>query len=90
MLLNMTINFNRNRMYVLEKPLFEICCFYNGIAQIALDPPLPPLSKGQMWKKGPQTILASPYTPGQALGKKCPKPSWEAFTPTPAHEQCPY
>ena len=33
--------------------------FYVGIAQIALDPP--PLSNGQMWKKVPQTILASLY-----------------------------
>ena len=30
-----------------------------GIAQTALDPPL---SNGQMWKKVPQTILASLYT----------------------------
>ena len=27
----------------LGKPLFEMCCFYMGIVQIALDPP-PPLS----------------------------------------------
>ena len=34
---------------VLGKPLFEMCWFYMGIAQIALDPP--PLSNGLMWKK---------------------------------------
>ena len=56
----------------LEKPLFEMCWFYVGIAQIALDPPSP-LSNGQTWKKYvPQTILASPYTPGQS-GKKVPR-----------------
>ena len=43
------------------KPLFEMCWFYMGIAQIALD--TPPLSNGQTWKKAPQTILASLYPP---------------------------
>ena len=32
-----------------------------GIAQIALDPP--PLSNGQTWKKVPQAILVSLFTP---------------------------
>ena len=41
----------------------------------ALTPP------GKRGKKVPQTILLSPYTPGQTWEKKCPKPSWEAFTP---------
>ena len=33
------------------KPLFEMCWFYMGIAQIALDPRPPPLSNGQMCPK---------------------------------------
>ena len=31
--------------------LFEMCWFYMGIAQIALDPPAPPLSNEKTWKK---------------------------------------
>ena len=43
----------------LGKPLFEMCWFYMGIAQIALDPCV----KGaNVEKKVPQTILASLYT----------------------------
>ena len=41
-----------------------------GIAKIALDPPL--CQKGQRGKKVPQTILASPHTPGQMWGKSAP------------------
>ena len=47
-------------------PLFEMCfltTLYMGIAQIALDPP-PSVKRANM-KKVPQTILASPYTPGK-------------------------
>ena len=47
----------------LGKPLFEMCWFYMGIAQIALEPPLPPSVKRAN------------------VEKKCPKPSWQAFTP---------
>ena len=47
-----------------------MCCFYMGIAQIALDPPL--CQTGKRGKKVPQTILASPYTPRQC-GKKVPQ-----------------
>ena len=43
------------------KPPFEMCWFYMGSAQIALDL-LPPLSNGKTWKKVLQAILASPYT----------------------------
>ena len=64
-----------------------MCGFYMGIAQIALDPP--PLCQKGKREKVPQTILASPYTPGQC-GKKCPKPSWQAYTPLPPYGQCPY
>ena len=46
----------------LEKPLFEMCWFYMGIAQIALDPQ-PLCQPGKRGKKVPQTILASPYAP---------------------------
>ena len=35
-----------------------------GIAQIALEPPSPLFQTGKLGKKVPQTILASPYTPG--------------------------
>ena len=47
----------------LEKPLFEICLFYMGIAQIALEPPPPSVKRANMEKKVPQTILASLYNP---------------------------
>ena len=53
-----------------------------GIALIALDPPIPMVKRANVEKKVPQAVLASPYTPGQR-GKKCPKPSWQAFTPPP-------
>ena len=42
-----------------------------GIAQIALDPPTL-CQTCKRGKKVPQTILASPYTPGQR-GKKVPQ-----------------
>ena len=38
-----------------------MCCFYMGIAQIALDPPHPLCQKGKCGNV-PQTILASLYT----------------------------
>ena len=46
----------------LGESLFQMCWFYMGIAQIALDP-LPPSS----------VKLAN-------VKKKCPKPSWQAFS----------
>ena len=46
----------------LGESLFQMCWFYMGIAQIALDP-LPPSS----------VKLAN-------VEKKCPKPSWQAFS----------
>ena len=52
-----------------------MCWFYMGIAQTALDPP--PLC--QTGKTVLQTILVSPYNPGQMWEKKCSKPSWQAF-----------
>ena len=36
---------------LLGKPLFEICWFYMGIAQIALDPPSPLCQTGKCGKK---------------------------------------
>ena len=70
----------------LGKLLFEMCWFYMGIAQIALDPCVKganvekkvpqtilasPFTPRQRGKNVPQTLLASPYTPGQC-GKKMP------------------
>ena len=46
-------------MSLLGKPLFEMCWYYVGIAQVALDPS-PPLSNGQTWKRSAPAILASP------------------------------
>ena len=46
----------------LGKPLFEMCWFYMGIAQIALDPSSS-VKRANVGKKVPQTILASIYTP---------------------------
>ena len=56
-----------------ENDTFEMCWFFMGIFQIAIDPPPHLLLNGQTWKKVLQTILASPYTHGQR-GKKCPPP----------------
>ena len=56
----------------LGESLFQMCWFYMGIAQIALDP-LPPSS----------VKLAN-------VEKKCPKPSWQAFTPPLPYGQYPY
>ena len=44
----------------LGKPLFEMCWFYIGIAQIDLDPPFL-LSNGQIWKR------SAPNHPGKPL-----------------------
>ena len=58
---------------VLGKPLFEMCWFYMGIAQIALDPP-PSVKQANVEKKVSQTILASPYTPSpRQRGKRVPQ-----------------
>ena len=68
----------------LGKPLLEVCWFYMVIAQIALEPPPPLCQTRKRGKKVPQTILASPYLlPQPNVGKKCPKQSWQAFTPLP-------
>ena len=56
-----------------------MCGFYMGIAQIALDPP-PRFVKRANVKKVSQTILASPYTPGQIYANKMLQPSLQAFT----------
>ena len=53
-----------------------------GIAQIALDPH-PLLSNGQSWKKSAQTILTSPYTPGQMWEKSAPIHPGKPLHPTP-------
>ena len=52
----------------LGQPLFEMCWVYMAIAQIAQDPPLCQTDK--RGKKVFQTILASPYTPGQIYANK--------------------
>ena len=48
-----------------------MCWFYMGIAQIALDQP-PSVKRANVEKKVAQTIMASPYTPGQ-MWKKVPQ-----------------
>ena len=65
--------------WLLGQPLFEMCWVYMAIAQIAQDPPLCQTDKHE--KKFFQTILASPYTPGQTWGKKCPKQSCKPLHP---------
>ena len=52
------------------KPLFEMCGFYMGIAQIALDPrPLHSVNRANVDKKKvPETILTSLYTPPPLTG----------------------
>ena len=64
----------------LGKPLFEMCWFFMGIAQIVLDSP-PPLSNGQTWNKKYPKPSWQALTPQANVGKKCPKPSWQALTP---------
>ena len=63
---------------LLGKPLFQMCWFYMGIAQIALDPP-PLCQMGKHGKKVPQPSWQV-LTPLGSVGKKCPKLSWQAFT----------
>ena len=71
-----------------------MCWFYMGkdIAQIALDPP--PLSNGQTilaspytpsqtWEKSPPNHPGKPLRPHANVGKKCSKPSSQAFTSPP-------
>ena len=49
--------------YVKGKPLFEMCCFHMGIAQIALDPLGPPSVKRANVKKSAPDHPGKPYTP---------------------------
>ena len=101
----------RNGILIIEhghhgegKPLFEMCWFHMGIAQIALDPTHPPptpgypptpLSNRQMWKNNserPVDALAvkkmndwlthNLKSRDASASKKCPKPSWQAPSPT--------
>ena len=53
----------------LGQPLFEMCWVYMAIAQIAQEPP-PLCQTDKRGKKVFQTILASPYTPGQIYANK--------------------
>ena len=53
----------------LGQPLFEMCWVYMAIAQIAQETP-PLCQTDKRGKKVFQTILASPYTPGQIYAKK--------------------
>ena len=42
----------------------------------------PPLSNGQMWKKSAPNHPGKPLHPRATwIKRKCPKPSWQAFTP---------
>ena len=50
----------------------------------ALTPP------GTRGKKVPQTILASPYTPGKRRKKRAPNHPGKPLHPTPQCGQCPY
>ena len=58
----------KSMMTSVRKPLFEMCCFHTGIAQIALDPPTS-VKLVNMWKSAP-TILASLYIPQAKVDKK--------------------
>ena len=40
-------------MSLLGKPLFEMCWYYVGIAQVALDPSPPPVKRANVEKKRP-------------------------------------
>ena len=51
-------NFLASKSGIKGKPLFEMCCFHMGIAQIALDPPAL-CQTGKRGKKVLQTIQAS-------------------------------
>ena len=56
-------------MSLLGKPLFEMCWYYVGIAQVALDPSPPPCQTGKRGKEAPQpSWQAPPYT----TRKTCP------------------
>ena len=57
-----------------------MCWFYMGIAQIALDPPTL-CQTGKRGKKSAQNHPGKPLHPQANVGKMCPKPSWQAFTP---------
>ena len=59
------------------KPLFEMCWFYMGFAQIDLPTPL--VKRANVEKRVPQTILASPYTPGQIYAKNAPNHHCKPF-----------
>ena len=58
------------------------------IAQIAIDPP--PSVKRAIVEKSVQNHPYTILTPPGNVGKKCPKPSWQALTPPPPYRQCPY
>ena len=70
------------------KPLFEMCWFYMGIAQIALDLP-PSVKRANVGKSAPDHP-GKPFHPRAMWEKKCPKPSRQAFTPSCPYGQCPY
>ena len=53
---------------LLGKPLFQMCWFYMGIAQIALDPSL---SNRQMWGKSAPNYPGKPLYPPPSYGQ-CP------------------
>ena len=50
---------------LLGKPLFQMCWFYMGIAQIALDPSL---SNRQMWGKSAPNYPGKPLHPPLLMG----------------------
>ena len=50
-------------MSLLGKPLFEMCWYYVGIAQVALDPSPPPCQTGKRGKEAPQPSWQAPLTP---------------------------
>ena len=56
----------------LEKPLFEICLFYMGIAQIALVPSPPSVKRANVEKSAPNHA-DKPLQPKANVGKKVPQ-----------------
>ena len=57
-----------------------MCCFYMGIVNIALA--LAFVKQANVEKSAPNHP-GKPLHPQANVGKKCPRPSWQAFTPTP-------
>ena len=76
-------------MSLLGKLLFEMCWYYVGIAQIALDPPSPPVKRANVEKKCPKPSWQA-LTPLGKRGKKVPQTILTSlYTPPPPHQAMP-